>query len=173
MHTNPDRAEWLGDPYVDERNHPAGFAIRTRKNLLFLEQARTDGADVHVVAQLVNSLLGVVVFPWEKQLVLRLGRLRLETLRNQGWPQWDLTVGTCDTLGQLIRKFRHAVAHGNVRFTSESRLLDEVFVEVANFSQPPAKGPPTWAARMRADRLREFCLRLIYLFECQSRKNAG
>lgn len=41
------------------------FASRTLKNLQFLESAREAGADVHVVTQLVNSLLGFVVFPLE------------------------------------------------------------------------------------------------------------
>lgn len=49
------------------RNDSRGFADRTRKNLLFIEQAYESGNDVHVVTQIVTSSLGLIVFPWEHE----------------------------------------------------------------------------------------------------------
>ena len=49
---------------LSPRGTSEGFAQRTRKNLLYIEEASRSGADVHAVTQIVNSLLGLVVFPW-------------------------------------------------------------------------------------------------------------
>ncbi len=174
-----DRASWLGDPYADTRSHYKGFAIRTRKNLLFMGQALDAGHDIHIVTQLVNSLLGVVVFPWERGVIAKMNTTALVDLQTDGWPVWDITAddqGT-HTLMQFLKCFRHSVAHGNIRFDSDSRTLDEVFVEVANFPKPDKKHPnrsgPAWAARIRADHLLEFVLRLINLIELHTSPNAA
>ena len=45
------------------RNDALGFAARTKQNLLMIEKAFEAGEDVHVVTQLVVSLLGLVVYP--------------------------------------------------------------------------------------------------------------
>jgi hypothetical protein len=47
------------------RNESEGFAQRTRENLEFITHAKQQGSHVHVVTQLVNSMLGLVIFPWE------------------------------------------------------------------------------------------------------------
>jgi len=50
-------------PEID-RNTISGFAERTWKNYFFIERMRTQfGTDVHIVTQLVISLLGLIVFP--------------------------------------------------------------------------------------------------------------
>ena len=51
---------------VPSRNETEGFAIRTKKNMDFIVAAHDSGEDVHVVTQLVLSLLGMVVFPFER-----------------------------------------------------------------------------------------------------------
>lgn len=145
------------------RNHALGFAERTRKNLQYIENASSAGADVHVVTQLANSLLGLIVFPWEKDFSKSVEALQLDDLVKEGWPKWEVTMGSCQTLGQLMRYLRNAVAHGNVRFSSESRSIDDVTIEVENF--PARATAPNWSAHIEATRLREFCLRFIDLVE--------
>jgi hypothetical protein len=50
----------------DSRNAVSGFSERVRKNLLYLNLAKKSGADVHVVTQLITSLLGLIVYPYEE-----------------------------------------------------------------------------------------------------------
>jgi hypothetical protein len=71
------------------RNDAFGFAQRTRKNLAYIEKTFAEGADVHVVTQLVVSLLGLVVFPTERNVVRRLKTLNLSELESLGWPRWE------------------------------------------------------------------------------------
>lgn len=142
------------------RNQILGFVERTRKNLMHIEYALDNGSDVHVITQLVCSLLGLIIVPWEQEHVQAVEALRLEALVTQGWPEWEITLGSCTTLGDLIRHLRNAAAHGNFRFSSENRDLTKVTIFVHD-KRPNA--PPYWKAHIRADRLREFCLRFIAL----------
>jgi hypothetical protein len=54
---------------LNPRSDALGLAERTRKNLLFIEGAFERGEDVHVITQVANSLLMLVVFPWERHFV--------------------------------------------------------------------------------------------------------
>jgi hypothetical protein len=48
------------------RNGANEFARRSMKNLAFIVEASRSEADVHPVTQAVGALLGIVVFPWER-----------------------------------------------------------------------------------------------------------
>ncbi len=146
------------------RNHALGFAARTRKNLEYIEEASDADADVHVVTQLANSLLGLIVFPWEKNFVERVSTLKLDELARQGWPRWEVTKGSCETLGQLVGYLRNAVAHGNMTFSSDSRFIDDVAIHVANY-RPGRATTPNWCARIEARDLRAFCRHFINLLD--------
>lgn len=148
---------------LPSRNEVLGFAARTRTNLKCIESAFDDGADVHVVTQLALSLLGLIVFPWEKNFAQKVTSLSLDCLVNQGWPQWEISIGACDTLGRLIKHLRNAVAHGRVRFSSDSRNIEEVAIDFADCN--PGEDRPNWRARIQAKDLRDFCLRFIDLLE--------
>ncbi len=147
------------------RNDSEGFAVRTLKNLEYLECMRVkERADVHLITQLTISLLGLIVFPWERVFKQRLKNVRLDAL---GWPKWDVwkdDKGDCDTLNRLVCHIRNAVAHGHIEFTSdayssESRELDKV---VFNFNDRPGDtGPWNWCARINGKDLREFCGRFV------------
>ena len=132
VHANEDALHFKTSKHFASRNETIGFAERTRKNLLFIEHAFRQGEDVHVITQLVTSLLGLVVFPWERGFQEQAKALRLCDLAAKGWPQWAMTGQPCETLGTLIRVLRHAIAHGNVKFSSDSRIIDEVSVEFEN-----------------------------------------
>src|SRR5262249_28399444 len=106
---------------VASRNDALGFANRTLKNMRHVETASENGEDVHVVTQLANSLLGLVVFPWERNFVAHIQRLKLVDLAARGWPKWNVTLGSCRTLGELTRHLRNAVAHGRISYSSEGR----------------------------------------------------
>lgn len=145
------------------RNETLGFAERTRKNLEFVEAALAEGEDVHVVTQLVTSLLGLIVFPWERGFAEYARTVNLAGLAEKGWPLWEVRGRSCETLGELIRLLRHAVAHGNVRFSSDSRQVHEVVIEFWNYS--PRDRRIDWETSISAPALREFCAKFIHLVE--------
>ena len=67
------------------RNEALGIVQRTRKNLDYI-MAASNGCErdeVHVVTHLVNSLLGLVVLPWEKELVTLSNYLKLARLHRR------------------------------------------------------------------------------------------
>ena len=147
------------------RNESLGFAERTRKNLEIIEQAFQQRAEGHVVTQLVLSLLGLVVFPWERGFRQHIRKVRLAMLAKEGWPRWEVKMskGPCDTLYQLVHHLRNAVTHGSFTFSSDSRNIDDVAIEFED--RESRAQPPKWCARIQAGELRTFCLRFLELVE--------
>ena len=68
------------------RNDSLGFAERTRENLEFILEASRRGQDVHAVTQLVNSMLGLVCFPWETLVLDQAKQVPFDTLLKDDWP---------------------------------------------------------------------------------------
>jgi hypothetical protein len=145
------------------RDHALGFAQRTKKNLLHIEQARQAGRDVHEVTQLGTSLLGLVVFPRERHLDAHVRNLNWARLRAEGWPHWEISLGDCNTLGDLIYHLRNAAAHGHMTFSSDDPDLKSVEIEVEDYK--PGASAPYWRASINGFDFREFCLRFISLVE--------
>lgn len=147
---------------VVSRNDALEFARRTRRNLLFIEDASQRNSEIHPVTQLANSLLGLVVFPWERNFVKKLERMDLAPLVQKGWPAWAISRGTAGTLGELVRHLRNAVAHGHLTFSSDNSF-GEVAIEVADYRLNRTE--PYWCATISAKELRAFCLALVDLLE--------
>ena len=145
------------------RNHSLGFAERTRKNLALVEGSFAQAADVHVVTQIANSLLGLIVFPCGRNFVGGAANLQMSELLEHGWPQWEITLGYAHTLGQLVRRLRNATAHGRMSFSSDSRHPEKVYIEVEDFR--PRESEPFWRSRIKASELRTFCLKFIDLID--------
>jgi len=141
---------------LNSRATSLGFAERTETNLVHLERAFAAGADVHLITQLVNSLVGFVVFPWERGVNERLERLPLDEALGAGWPAWRIQSGACSTLGDLVRYLRNGVSHGHIEFSSDERELAQVFITVSNYRNSRAVAP-NFVAIIRADELRKFC----------------
>lgn len=154
------------------RNDPLGFANRTLKNLQYIEKAQPGHSkDVHVVTQLIVSLLGLVVFPKENHLPVKVDiedhikDLLLADLIKNGWPEWDITYEATPTktLGHLWGHIRNAVAHGRLSFDSDSPNPSKVIIELKDVDFQKKDHPVTWQATIRADRLRMFCEKFIEL----------
>jgi hypothetical protein len=139
------------------RNDSLGFAARTRENLEFVLDASSRGQHVHAVTQLVNSMLGLVCFPWEALVLDQAKQLPFETLPQDGWPKFVVTLGKCNTLHDLLRHLRNAVAHGHMTYSSDSLNPNEV--EIRFEDRPNKHSPVNWVASLRADDLKEFCHR--------------
>jgi HEPN pEK499 p136 len=149
------------------RNDSLGFAHRTQKNLTYVEAAFREGADVHVVTQIVNSSLGLIIFPWAEPFDQRIQQLRLDELEVQGWPNWEITKGSCATLGQLLHRLRNGLAHRNVSFSSDSREAEDVTIEVWDTIKKNGEDERIvhWAARIQSDQLRRFSEKLTNLVD--------
>ncbi|MDC7713044.1 HEPN family nuclease [Vogesella sp. LYT5W] len=149
--------------HYTSRNDTLGFAHRTRKNLEHIEHAYKNGHDVHVVTQLVLSLLGLIVYPNERKLVERVNTLTLSELKDQGWPSWKIELGSPETLNQLIKMLRNAVAHGRIHFSSDDRVLDHVSIQFEDYD--PRSKIVTWRATITSNDLEKFCQNFIKLIE--------
>lgn len=141
----------------NDRNGTAIFAERTQKNLEFIVASAAADQDVHPVTEVVSSLLGILVFPWEHSALDRMKNQKLPVLVEQhGWPRW-VTSGTrkVANVGQLVHVVRNCVAHGSVEFDSDSRSPAEVRITFTHV-QPGSKAAD-WQGQIRADELVTFC----------------
>ena len=146
------------------RNNALGIAQRTLKNLEYLHDKKAHGDNVHIVTHVVNSLLGLVVLPWEKKLQDDVKKTKLKDLYDDGWPEWDILLDKptgkhteTQTLGDLIWHLRNAAAHGRIHFSSESRKLSELVLTVEDAKGE--KSPVNWRARIGGEDLYLFCQR--------------
>lgn len=72
------------------RNGTLVFSERARKNLRYIIDSESDGADVHPVTQTITSLLAIIIFPWERAALSALKKQKLPVLVSQGqWPHWQ------------------------------------------------------------------------------------
>ncbi len=95
-------------------NFVKDFAERSRSNLERLEADERRGGEYHEVTQLINSLLGMLVFLHEDEI---LSNPRLESI--QGFPNVKPTVGNRKTsLSDLIKALRNAVCHRQIEQTA-------------------------------------------------------
>lgn len=96
----------------------ADFAERTLSNLDYLQtQADEDVQGIYPVTQLWNSLLGLLVLPYERELD-RIPETPLDELLARGWPDVEHQFDEPENLRAFIRRLRNAVAHFNVDFRS-------------------------------------------------------
>ena len=141
------------------RNTIWGFRDRVRTNLMYLSAARNQGADVHVVTELITSLLGLIVFPFAE--IKRSGskafrKYKLDDLSDKGWPDWRVDLGSSPDLDDLILHLRNAISHRLLFFSSDSRELEGVEVRFAD--RPSKAQPDGWAVTINAAELQKFVL---------------
>lgn len=98
------------------------FALRTRKNLEALEKYQSEGAEVFEATQLINSMLGLLIFPQQKY-VSSIPKASIEDLQRDGWvvPKVRGSFRQVSDLNQLIRYLRNAIAHFNVEFIGDGQ----------------------------------------------------
>src|SRR3954454_13841692 len=87
------------------------FARRTRANLEVVRAMHNkDGDSVYDVTQLINSMLGLLVFP-QQEYMNNIPRTPLSDLEEQGWPipRVDGPYPQVSDLNQLIRMLRHGI----------------------------------------------------------------
>lgn len=142
-----------------DRNTVWGFRDRVRKNLMFLNAARDTDADVHVVTELITSLLGLIVFPYaeiKEKGYTSFDEYKLHDLSQQGWPSWRFDINSSDNLTDLIGHLRNALSHRLLFFSSDSRKLEEV--EVTFRDRKRLTSTYNWGATINAAELQRFVL---------------
>lgn len=127
----------------------ADFAQRTRANLEAIRQQRiTPGSSqVFETTQLVNSMLGLLVFP-QQRYIDRIPEAPLSELVAAGWPIPQV-VGNhpqAEDLRQLVRLLRNAIAHFNIEFIPGADNQIEALTVWNTTPRPPHK--VTWKARL-------------------------
>ena len=108
------------------RNDVYGFAMRTRKNLENINIAYSRGADVHPVTQVVCSLMGIAVFPWENSFKFINDDLSVTDIFTNPPLHFEIQKGSVRNFGELLRIVRNSVSHRGIEFSSDSRNLNEV-----------------------------------------------
>ncbi len=141
---------------VIDRNTVEVFIQRTRINLKVIEDTYANSSKGHVVTQLVNSLLGIVVYPWEHQGLGQLKARPMTDIGPEGWPDQIVEVGKdkSKTVGQFIHRMRNAIAHGYIEFSSDAALNE---VTLVFEDRLPKNQHVHWRARIEGKHLRQFC----------------
>ena len=141
------------------------FAIRTKKNLEFIEKHSSIDSrnpQVYEITQLINSLLGLIVFPREEYMS-RIPKIPLPELVKQGWAVPKVTGNyiQAKNLRDLIYKLRHAVSHFNLEFISNSKgQISGVKVWNCDMKNNHEK---IWEAELEIQELRDIAYKFIEL----------
>jgi hypothetical protein len=141
----------------------ADFAKRTEANLRAIRQlARQGGATpAFEVTQLVNSMLGLLVFPQQRYLE-RIPETPIADLASRGWPIPDMMgdYPQVPHLRQLVRMLRDAITHCNLKF--EPGVSDEIEA-LTVWNTEPRSGKVTWKARLTVADLDAITTRFVAL----------
>ena len=140
----------------------ADFARRTRENLETLRKVQEVHRDwsVFEVTQLINSMLGLLVFP-QQQYFDRIPETAMPVLVEQGWPVPRVTGNypQANDLRTLVRYLRNAISHFNIEFL-ERKGGEITGIRVWNVGRNNQK---TWEAELSIDDLEAITKRFIEL----------
>lgn len=105
------------------------FAERTKINLAIIQSEVRAGRDAYEVTQLINSLLGLLVFP-EQAFFKKIPEIKINDLKKQGWPIPLMCENYSQVadLKQLVRYLRNGIAHFNLRFTDKDGHVDGLII---------------------------------------------
>ena len=155
------------DP-LESRSLSTGLAQRTLKNLAFIQGGHARGEDVHIVTQMVNSLLGLFLFPVEKedQFFGSFSSVKLSdppdfaAVHNKVHefpmlPSLQCSMfGNCRNLRRFIRRLRNAIAHRHFEIYGESHDLSAVMIRLYDHENA---APIDWDITVSAEDLGQIC----------------
>jgi hypothetical protein len=135
-----------------------GFVERTERNLLFVTDAQWNGQDVHAVTQIVLSLLGLIIFPYEHlKKAAPFRGVMYDELISEGWPSWSPIVGELRTLQYMLRRIRNAAAHHRIVYGgADADSRDPSQVTLIFSDRDKWAKEDSWRASIRADDLQKF-----------------
>jgi hypothetical protein len=136
------------------------FVKRTKQNNEMLRKLQIENPNLefYEVTQLINSLLGLLVFPQQEYLD-DIPNTPLDELAKSGWPI-PKVVGDypqVEDLNQLVRYLRNSIAHFNIIFFDE-------FQQIAGLTVwNERKGEITWKATLTISDIEEITNRFVDL----------
>ena len=152
----------------DKTNLVLDFARRTKKNLEFIEHSLTRDRlnsenDVYEVTQLINSLLGLLVFPQQK-FYDAIPETPLLELVKDGWPEIIPVEGNLkeDNLRQLLRYLRNGVSHFNIEFLTNRH---NKIIGISIWNTPPHTDKPDWKVNLSLQDLKKIVYKFIDTLE--------
>ena len=139
------------------------FASRTRANLETLRDFQKAQSDVEVyeVTQLINSMLGLLVFP-QQRYIDRIPKTPLGELASQGWPSPKVegNYPQVKDLRELVRYLRNAITHCNLQFLVDER---EQINGLRVWNTNPRTDQTTWMAKLSIEDIEKITDRFIQL----------
>ncbi len=125
------------------------FIERTKANLVLVRSAVNTGQKAYEVTQLINSMLGLLVFPKE-EFYNEIPNKKLADLEREGWPipQVRGNYPQVKNLKQLARYLRNGISHFNLRFTETGGHVDGLII----WNVPP-NGKKNWKAELKIEEL--------------------
>ncbi|WP_027177116.1 HEPN family nuclease [Desulfovibrio aminophilus] len=146
---------------MEYRDVVRDFAERTKKNLETIDRLRDLGEEVYETTQLINSMLGLLVFPRE-EFVDRIPQIPFADLARAGWPTPNVRnrFPQARDLRQLIRYLRNAIAHFNLEFLSDG---EHQISGLRVWNTRPGSRVTTWDAELSLDDLRNIAERFTSL----------
>jgi hypothetical protein len=139
------------------------FALRTKKNLEYIESKASEdnfNPEVYEVTQLINSLIGLIVFPRE-EFINHIPETALSDLEEDGWsiPQVTGDFPQARDLRELVKYMRNAIAHFNVKFKYDKGTISGLTLWNKRY------GKKTWQAELELEELRDIAFRFIGLID--------
>lgn len=130
------------------------FISRTEKNLRAIEKLSREGESVYEVTQLINSLLGLLVYPKEN-FFEEIPEITRETMIKQGWPLPDEEISQIQNLRELVKNMRNAVAHINIEFSANKNEIEGIrFKKYAIHDKD--RENPRWIGVYKLEPLKKF-----------------
>lgn len=140
------------------------FARRTRTNLETLRKVKEahHGWSVFEVTQLINSMLGLLVFP-QQRYINEIPPMPMHELIADGWPVPRLTgdYPQAQDLKTLVRYLRNAISHFNIDFL-ERKNGEISGLRIWN-TDPRQANRKTWEAELSVNELEAITHRFIEL----------
>ena len=135
------------------------FIARTQKNLRAIECLKEKGGEVYEVTQLLNSMLGLLIFPKERRLYEKIQPKSWDTMVEDGLPLPSGDNAHVSNLKQLVRNMRNAVAHFNIELVNDGNEI--IGIRFRSFSQPDShREGQYWTGMYDVASLREFVNKL-------------
>ncbi len=123
---------------MEYRNFDMDFAKRTWENLVYIRERSCEGVGVYEVTQLINSFLGLIVFPFESAknkapLPLTVDEDLMREINaapnKRDTYCYDEKNFSGDSSEALFWHFRNAVAHRRISCHSENGKIDSIEIK--------------------------------------------
>lgn len=132
------------------------FAERTLANLESIEKLQVEQPEgtYYEVTQLINSLLGLLVFP-QQRYFNQIPKVPLLELRRQGWPIPENKTQSPEIVDikRFTRYLRNAITHFNIVFLEDTTTEQIIGIKVWNINEDKEKD---WEIEFPLDELRDF-----------------